>query len=108
MTAQEATSADRSETETLLRRIFWVAVFDLLLLIPLLAGAITGSHQLAPVLGPPHGVGFVLEVFLAARGAFERRWGWWYPLAIVLTAGPLGAFAGHRRAGRQALVRSAS
>lgn len=75
---------------------------DLALLIPLLMGVLTGYHALAPVLGPLHGAGFVLEVLLAARGASEKWWGWWYPLAIFLTAGPLGAFLGHRRALREA------
>ena len=87
------------------RQVRWitiVAVVDLILLIPLVIGVLTDSHGLAPVLGPLHGVGFLVEVLLAVRGAAERWWGWWYPVAIVVTGGPLGAFLGHRRAQREA------
>ncbi len=86
----------------LLRIVTIVAVVDFVLLVPLVAGAVTGHHQLAPVLGPVHGVGFLVEVLLAARGAGERWWGWWFPAVVLVSGGPLGALLGHRRARREA------
>jgi len=87
---------------TELRRIMIVAVVDLVLLVPLVVGVIVGYHELSPVLGPLHGAGFLLEVFLAVRGAAQGWWGWWFPAVIVVTTGPPGAFLGHRRAQREA------
>lgn len=78
---------------------------DFILLVPLVVGAVTDDHGLAPILGPIHGVGFLYDVFLAVRGAAERWWGWWYPAVIFVTGGPLGALLGHRRAEREASTR---
>lgn len=90
------------EARSLLRRITIVAVVDFILLVPLVVGAVTDNHGLAPILGPIHGAGFLYDVFLAVRGAAERWWGWWYPAVIFVTGGPLGALLGHRRAEREA------
>lgn len=97
-------SADeRARRARLLRLIVIVSVIDGLLLIPLLIGMLTDNHGLAPILGPIHGVGFLYEVYLVLRGAGEKWWGWWYLIATVLTAGPIGALLGHPRARREAL-----
>jgi hypothetical protein len=73
-----------------------VAIFDFVLLIPLAGGALTGHHQLARTLGPIHGIGFLVEIYLAVQGARTAFWGWWFPAIVVVTGGPLGALIGHR------------
>ena len=45
-------------------------------------------------LGPTHGVGYLLLLFLCARGAAERLWGWWFPAIVVVTLGPPGSLIG--------------
>ena len=89
------------ETRRLLRGIAIVAVVDFALLVPLVIAGIADNEPLTSVLGPIHGVGFLVELFLAARGAGERLWGWWFPAIVVVTAGPLGALVGHRLISRQ-------
>jgi hypothetical protein len=74
-----------------------VAVVDTALLIPLVIAAVGDAEGAVNVLGPLHGVGFLAEVYLAVRGAADRLWGWWFPAAIVVTGGPLGALLGHLR-----------
>jgi len=81
------------------RRLRWVAIvalLDFVLLVPLAVGLATGHHGLAPVLGPIHGIGFIVELYLAARGAWDRCWGWWFPGIVLISGGPLGALIGHR------------
>jgi hypothetical protein len=81
------------------RQLRWVAIValvDFVLLVPLAGGALTGHHQLARSLGPVHGVGFIIELYLAARGVTWRFWGWWFPAVVLVTGGPLGALIGHR------------
>ncbi|MGH7748197.1 MAG: DUF3817 domain-containing protein [Candidatus Dormibacteria bacterium] len=81
------------------RQLHWVALIalvDFVLLIPLGGGALTGPHQLARTLGPIHGVGFLVEIYLAVQGARARFWGWWFPAIVVVTGGPPGALIGHR------------
>ena len=46
------------------------------------------------MLGPIHGVGFLVLLFLSAQGAGERRWGWWFPALVLVTGGPLGTIVG--------------
>lgn len=98
--------SELARAERKLRLILVVAVIDFALLVPLVAGAIL-DWGVAPVLGPLHGVGFLYEVYLGARGAGERWWGWWYPAVILVTTGPPGAVFGHGRAQRQARERLA-
>ena len=73
-----------------------MAIIDAVLLLALLAASLTDREARVDVLGPVHGLGFLLELFLAVRGAGERFWGWWFPLAVIFTGGPLGALIGHR------------
>src|SRR3954451_21745729 len=104
----EAGTTRLAEAERLLRRIVIVSIVDGLLLIPLVVGMIVDWHGAAPIVGPIHGFGFLYEIYLAARGASERLWGWWYPAVITLTAGPPGAILGHGRAKREAHSRLAA
>jgi hypothetical protein len=84
-----------------------VSIVDFILLIPLVVGVIIDYHDLAPVIGPIHGLGFLVELYLVARGAALGWWGWWYPAVTLVTGGPPGALLGHNRARRQALERTA-
>ncbi len=96
-------AADRATAERLLKWIVIISVVDLLLLLPLIYGVITGNKDLTPIFGPLHGAGFMLEVGLVAWGWIQRWWGLWYVALTVVTTGPPGALIGHGRAKREAL-----
>ena len=80
-----------------LRLIRIVAIVDFVLLVPLVVAALGHAEGAVDVLGPLHGVGFLLLVFLCARGVREERWGWWFPVLVVVTLGPPGSLIGERR-----------
>lgn len=87
-------------TDTTLRRldlIRIVAIADFVLLVPLVVAALTHAEGVVSILGPIHGVGFLLLLALCAKGAVERRWGWWYPALVVVTLGPPGSLYGDLR-----------
>ncbi|HEY0345731.1 MAG TPA: hypothetical protein VGC59_13835 [Solirubrobacteraceae bacterium] len=71
-----------------------VAILDALLLVPLVYGFVTDSEVHKEILGPIHGIGFLLLLFLTGRGAVEKLWGWWFPAIVVLTGGPPGSIIG--------------
>jgi hypothetical protein len=107
--ALTTTTHPRSATERALRLLRWiviVSIVDFILLIPLVVGVIVDYHGLAPIIGPIHGLGFLLELYLVARGAALGWWGWWYPAVTLVTGGPPGALLGHNHARRQALERT--
>lgn len=79
-----------------LRLVRWVALLDLLLLVALLASSLTGQREFVRVLGPLHGINFLLLIALAVTAVLDRLWGWWFPIAILLTAGPPGALIGEQ------------
>jgi hypothetical protein len=83
-------------TELLLRWVRNVGVADLVLLAALLVASFTGSERGVDVLGPIHGVGYLVLVGLVVIGVLNRLWGWWFPLLVLLTAGAVGALAGER------------
>jgi integral membrane protein len=80
-----------------------VAIADFVLLIPLLMNlvGIIHSDTMVSVIGPIHGIGFLVLLYLCVRGAGESRWGWWFPAAVVVTLGPLGSLWGEHRIRRQ-------
>jgi len=88
-------------TESLVRRrlnvIRAVAIVDALLLVPLVIAALSESEGTVNWLGPIHGVGFLILLFLCARGAGEGLWGWWFPAIVVVTLGPPGSLIGDVR-----------
>ncbi len=86
-----------AETRRALSRIRVLALLDALLLVPLVIAGVTGAEGVVDVLGPLHGVGFLLLVLLCARGAGEGRWGWWFPAIVVVTLGPPGSLVGDLR-----------
>lgn len=73
-----------------------VALVDLVLLVALVSSSLTDRREFVQVLGPLHGVNFLLLLVVAATAALDGLWGWWFPGVILLTAGPLGAFVGER------------
>lgn len=79
----------------------WVAVADLLLLIALVAAAWAGNRDLVRLLGPIHGINYLALVALVGTAAIDWLWGWWFPLAVLLTGGPPGAFVGEWLVGRR-------
>jgi hypothetical protein len=87
----------RAETLRQLTTVRRVALVDALLLVPLVVAAVTGAEGLVSVLGPIHGLGFLVLLFLCARGAGEGRWGWWFPALVVVTLGPPGSLIGDVR-----------
>ena len=71
-----------------------VAIVDALLLVPLVIAALNDAEGVVDWLGPLHGVGYLLLLFLCGRGAVERLWGWWFPAIVVVTLGPPGSLIG--------------
>jgi Domain of unknown function (DUF3817) len=78
-----------------------VAIADALLLVPLVIAALNDADGVVNWLGPIHGVGYLILLFLCARGAAERLWGWWFPAIVVVTLGPPGSLIGDVRIRRR-------
>ena len=89
-----ASEAERAETMRRLNVIAVVAIADALLLGVLLWASFSDRESAVHVLGPIHGLGFVALLYLCVAGAVEHRWGWWYPLIVLVTGGPLGSLVG--------------
>ena len=79
-----------------LRILRWSAWIDLILLIALVASALSNQRDFVHVLGPLHGINFLLLVAIAATAALDGLWSWWFPLAVFFTGGALGALIGER------------
>ena len=77
-----------------LKLIRIVAIVDAALLVPLVIAALNNNEGVVDWLGPLHGVGYLILLFLCARGAAERLWGWWFPAIVVVTLGPPGSLIG--------------
>ncbi|WP_205695660.1 DUF3817 domain-containing protein [Conexibacter sp. SYSU D00693] len=83
-----------------LDRVRIVAIIDGIALIALLICAATDQEGIINVLGPIHGVGFLILLYLTGKGAGEGRWGWWFPAVTLVTTGPPGSIYGHIRISR--------
>jgi hypothetical protein len=66
----------------------------ILFLILLYVAFVDRSDAAVSVVGPIHGVGFLILLGLTARGAANGLWGWWYPAVVLLTGGPIGTIVG--------------
>jgi integral membrane protein len=88
---------DRDTVRRRLDVIRIVAIADGVLLIALVIAAVTDSEGVVSVLGPIHGIGYMILLFLCIRGAAERMWGWWFPAIVVVTLGPPGSLIGDLR-----------
>ena len=95
------TSDRTTQTQQLLRWVAIAAILDFLLLVPLVIASLSDNDQLISILGPIHGIGFLIQLFLTMRGAGERLWGWWFPILVVVTLGPPGALIGHLKVSRE-------
>ncbi len=79
----------------LLNAVLVVGIVDALLLVALLYFAVVDRSDAAVhVLGPIHGVGYLLLLALTGRGAVEGQWGWWFPALVLVTGGPIGSIVG--------------
>lgn len=95
-----AAAMDAADIRKQLDIIRIVAIVDGLLLIPLVIGLFAG-WEIKSVLGPIHGCGYLLLLFLTARGAADEQWGWWFPALVVVTLGPPGSIYGDLRIRRE-------
>jgi integral membrane protein len=86
--------AERAATLRRLNLIAVVAVIDALLLAVLLWASFGDRESLVHILGPIHGIGFLLLLVLCLRGTVEERWDWSFPALVVVTGGPLGSLIG--------------
>jgi hypothetical protein len=91
---------DRRATLRSLRLIRVVALADFALLVPLVIASLRHAEGLVSVLGPIHGAGFLVLLGLCLRGWMLDRWGWWFPLLVVVTLGPPGSLYGEWRVRR--------
>lgn len=67
-----------AETKRKLDHIRWAAIVDGLLLVALIYGVVVDSDSISPIVGPIHGLGVILLIYLTAKGAGEERWPWWF------------------------------
>ena len=77
--------------------VLGAAAIDAVFLVALRVALAAGSSGAVGVLAPLYGLGFVYLLYLAAKGAMDRRWGWSYLVLVAVTLGPLGAIVGARR-----------
>ena len=80
-----------------LDRVRIVAILDALLLVPLVIAALSDAEGVVGVLGPIHGAGFLILLYLTAAGSGRGLWGWWFPVIVLVTAGPPGSLIGDLR-----------
>jgi hypothetical protein len=88
---------DQDTVRRRLNLIRIIAIVDGVLLLALVAAAVTDSEGVVNVLGPVHGIGYLILLFLCIRGAAEQLWGWWFPALVVVTLGPPGSLIGDVR-----------
>src|SRR4051812_16557954 len=73
------------------------ALADAGFLVALLVTLALGGRGAAGVPAALYAFGFIYLLYLAAKGAMDRRWGWWYVALVAVTLGPIGAVIGERR-----------
>jgi integral membrane protein len=92
--APEPTHSPASQRRAL-NIVLAVGIADALLLVVLMYFAfVDRSDAAVSVLGPIHGIGYVILLFLTYRGVIQGRWGWWFPGIVLITGGPLGSIVG--------------
>src|SRR3954464_3787894 len=87
-------SIDVDRARRMLRWVAIAATIDFLLLVPLVVASVSDAENVIHVLGPIHGIGFLIQLYLTVRGAGERMWGWWFPAIVLVTGGPPGPVTG--------------
>src|SRR5689334_14024584 len=94
-TGRDATAPSDAALRISLNVILGAAIADAVFLVGLLVALATGTA--VSVLGALYLLGFVYLLYLAAKGAMDRRWGWSYLALVAVTLGPIGAVIGERR-----------
>ena len=84
----------KDEVRRSLRVVAIVAIVDFVLLVPLVIAALQHAEGTVDILGPLHGIGFLILVGLVVRGTMRGYWGWWFPAITVVTGGPPGCLVG--------------
>jgi integral membrane protein len=78
-----------------LNLVLAVGLADALLLVVLVYVAFIDRNESAiSVLGPIHGLGYLILLYLTVSGAGNKRWGWWFPAIVLVTGGPPGSIIG--------------
>jgi integral membrane protein len=78
-----------------LNLVLTIGIADALLLVVLLYVAFVDRNEDAvSILGPIHGIGFLILLYLTVYGAGAKRWGWWFPAIVLVTGGPVGSIVG--------------
>lgn len=99
---------DSASSRKLLNIVLVVGILDFLLLLVLFYVAfIDRNEEAISLLGPLHGVGFLALLGLTAKGASDGRWGWWFPIIVLVTGGPIGSLIGEVRLRRRLDVAAA-
>lgn len=98
MTNEERVS-ESGKGGTELRFLNWiaiVAIVDVVLLIPLIWASrwIGDNEAVVSALGPIHGFLFMGLIGMVAWGSIQKWWGWWFPVIVVITLGPIGSLIG--------------
>jgi len=91
-----------------LRLVSWLATLDAILLVLLVSAAIFHAQPWVHVLGPVHGINFLCLMAAVTLPAVDGQWGWWFPILVFFTGGPIGAFIGERRIVRSQLRENSS
>jgi hypothetical protein len=94
--APDATAPSDAALRISLNVVLGAAVVDAVFLVALLIALAAGGGAVT-VLGSLYVFGFVYLLYLAAKGAMDRRWGWSYLVLVAVTLGPVGAIVGERR-----------
>lgn len=95
MPIPETDTAAGRPNRRLLNAALAVGIADALLLVALLYVAfVDRSDAAVHVLGPIHGIGYLILLGLTGRGAVAGEWGWWFPGLVLVTGGPIGTIAG--------------
>jgi len=74
--------------------ILVLAIVDAVLLVPLLLHRFADLDVPTMAIGMTHGLLFIALVALCAKGAYDKLWGWWFPVVTVITGGPPGSIIG--------------
>src|SRR3954466_6073869 len=93
-TTSASPSIDVDRARRMLRWVAIAATIDFLLLVPLVIASLSNAENVIHVLGPIHGIGFLIQLCVTVRGVAERLWGWWFPVIVLVTGGPPGALIG--------------
>jgi hypothetical protein len=85
----------KAPSRKLLNAVLAVGIADALLLLALLYFAfVDRSDTMVSVIGPIHGLGYLILLLMTGNGASKGEWGWWFPALVLVTGGPLGTIVG--------------